>query len=37
MDDGLERIVLVDAGDNEIGTAPKLEGHQRGCCIAPCP
>ena len=30
MDDGLERIVLVDSVDNEVGTAPKLEGHQRG-------
>ena len=30
MDDGLERIVLVDTGDNEIGTAGKLEGHRRG-------
>jgi isopentenyl-diphosphate Delta-isomerase len=30
MDDGLEQIVLVDAGDNEIGTAGKLEGHRHG-------
>jgi isopentenyl-diphosphate delta-isomerase len=30
MDDGLERIILVDAEDHEIGTAPKLEGHLRG-------
>ena len=30
MDDGLERIVLVDTADNEIGTAPKLDGHRRG-------
>ena len=30
MDDGLERIVLVDASDTEIGTAAKLDGHRRG-------
>lgn len=30
MDDGAERIVLIDEGDREIGTAPKLEAHQRG-------
>lgn len=30
MDDGLERIILVDADDVAIGTAPKLEAHERG-------
>ena len=30
MDDRLEHIVLVDAADREIGTAPKLDGHRRG-------
>jgi isopentenyl-diphosphate delta-isomerase len=30
MDDGRERVVLVDAGDRRIGTAPKLEAHRQG-------
>lgn len=30
MDDRHERIILVDADDNEIGTAPKLDGHREG-------
>ena len=30
MDDGQERIILVDGDDHEIGTAAKLDGHQRG-------
>ena len=30
MNDALETVVLVDAGDREVGTAPKLEAHLRG-------
>lgn len=30
MDDRLEHIVLVDADDHEVGTAPKLDGHRHG-------
>lgn len=30
MDDRQERIVLVDANDQETGTAPKLDGHREG-------
>ena len=30
MDDGRERVVLVDAADRQVGTAPKLEAHRRG-------
>lgn len=30
MNDALETVVLVDAGDREVGTAPKLEAHRRG-------
>ena len=30
MDDRHERIILVDADDREIGTAPKLDGHREG-------
>jgi isopentenyl-diphosphate delta-isomerase len=30
LEDRLERIVLVDTEDNEIGSAGKLEGHRRG-------
>jgi isopentenyl-diphosphate delta-isomerase len=30
MNDETERVILVDADDHEIGTAPKLEAHQSG-------
>jgi isopentenyl-diphosphate Delta-isomerase len=30
MNDAMERVILVDAGDRPLGTAPKLEAHQRG-------
>lgn len=30
MNDGRERVVLVDAADRQVGTAPKLEAHRRG-------
>ena len=30
MDDRQEHIILVDADDREVGTAPKLDGHRRG-------
>lgn len=30
VDDGAERVILVDAADSEIGIAPKLEAHRRG-------
>lgn len=30
MNDALEAVILVDADDIEIGTAPKLEAHRRG-------
>jgi isopentenyl-diphosphate delta-isomerase len=30
MDDTAERVVLVDEGDREVGTAPKLQAHVDG-------
>jgi len=30
MDDTVEEVVLVDAADRQIGTAPKLDAHRRG-------
>lgn len=30
MNDALERVILVDAADRQLGTAPKLDAHWRG-------
>ncbi len=30
MDDAAEEVILVDAADRPIGTAPKLDAHRRG-------
>jgi isopentenyl-diphosphate delta-isomerase len=30
VNDALERVILVDTADRPLGTAPKLEAHQRG-------
>lgn len=30
MDDRAEHVILIDAADHEIGTAPKLDAHRRG-------
>jgi isopentenyl-diphosphate delta-isomerase len=30
VDDEIERVILVDEGDAELGTAPKLAAHHRG-------